>query len=178
MGIKTFIRNYKLNKLRSSVSKASNYEGFDKVKKIGICFERNKNSKSVLAYADKLRQLGKEISLLEYIPMKNKEMEKEAVETPQAWFGKSHIGFSGEPTNADVSSFLSNDYGIYIDLTPSELHPVDYISLKVKAALKVGNAKRADLAYDLMLSIDENDNFDSVFKELDYYLNFINQNIG
>lgn len=175
MGLKNTLRNYQLNKLIKNLRQSSTYNGFDSIETIGICFERSNNNQVIFNYKSKMEGLGKKVVLLEYLPFTKKELEKKSTNTEGLWFCKSDLKYSGLPSNTSIESFLSESYDVLLDLNSKEHHPNEFISLKAKASLKAGSSERADLPFDLMLRISEKDNFDGLFKELDYYLNFINQ---
>ena len=175
MGMKTRFRNYQINKLKKNPAKAKSYSGFAAVRTIGISFANQKFRDEIQDYKRKMEGLGKQVSIIEYIPFKRKEIEKKNIYTPEQWYCKSDLNYSGVPTNAHVQSFLQREYDVYLDLNEEEEHPNDFISLKLKASLKAGNSNRQDLGLDLAFSISEKDNLQHFFKQLDYYLNFINQ---
>lgn len=175
MKLKKFFRKLRIKKWLKSTPKANTYKGFDDVNAIGICFERSTMDKEILEFAASLETKAKKVFLLEYIPLKNKQIEKEAVPTPRSWFGKSHLNFFGEPNNEDIQKYLKRNLDVHIDLITESPHALDFVSIRSRASLKIGSNQRLELPFDLMFSISENNNFDSIFKQIDYYLNFINQ---
>ncbi len=175
MGLKSTLRKFQLKKLINNPIKTKLYKGFDSIEWIGISYERSNSKDDILKYAARMKSAGKKVQLLEYIPFTQKEIEKKGIATEGLWFCKSDLSFSGNPNNANVEKFLKQGMDVYLDLNSKAQHPLDFISLKAKSSLKAGSSLKEDLSMDLMLSITENNNFEQLFKELDYYLNFINQ---
>lgn len=175
MGIKSRLRNYHLKKLRANLPKAAPYRGFDSFKTLGINFERSNSKNVILEYAKKMEGLGKEVVLLEYLPFTKKEIEKKGIAVEGLWYCKSDLKFSGVPNNPNIEIYLNKNFDVHLDLNSNPEHPNDFISLKSNASLRAGSNNRKDLLLDLMLRISEKNNFEGLFKELDYYLNFINQ---
>lgn len=175
MGFKSKIRNYQIKKLKANSSKSNPYHGFDSIKTMGIIFERSNAKDVILEYGKKMESLGKKVVLLEFLPFTKKEIEKKEISAKGLWYCKSDLKFSGQASNSNIDKFLNEDYQVHLDLNTKPEHPNDFISLKTNANLKAGGNLKDGLSLDLMLNISEKDNFDGLFKELDYYLNFINQ---
>ena len=172
---KGFVRKYKLSKILDQTTTNLEYKGFGQVKTVGICFKHGKLNNEIITYSDGLRKLGKEVHLLEYIPKRARDIEKEGIQTPYPWFCKNNVNRYGQPSGKSVNDFTSTHYGVYLDLINEEEHPVDFITAKVNADFKIGSNIRPDLKYNMLMAFKD-DNFTAIFKEIDYYLNFINQN--
>lgn len=174
MGLKSTIRNFQLKKWIKNSPKSAPYKGFDSVEWIGISFEKSKLNDEIFSYADKMKSCGKKVQLLEYIPKSKKEIEKNGVSSEVLSYCKSDVNYSGVPQNSNIAKFLNQEMDVFLDLNSKLNHPSDFICLKARASLKAGSNLKEELCLDLMLNIAENNNFDQLFKELDYYLNFIN----
>ncbi len=171
MGVRERLRAYWLRQGTNKSFQAHDYPGFKLLQRIGIVFEAGSCEKAVLNYARELRSKGKEVHLLAFIPKRRKDIEGIP---PYPWMCRSNVNLLGMPGGKDVSDFLSLHFGVYIDMVIAEKHPLDFISSRVAADFKIGFANREGLGFDLSLQMTEKAPAESALKEIDYYLNFIN----
>jgi hypothetical protein len=174
MSIKSILRNYRLKSKKGNRGKNSSYNGYNKAKTIGICFH-SKDVLSVTQYADSLIKSGKSVQLLQYVPLKKKEIEKQQLSFDTAWFCKGDANWLDIPQNDQVSRFLSQNHDIYIDLMDGINPLAEYVSICINSLFKIGMSSERDSIFDLVIKQRENEDLKSVFKEIEYYLNFINQ---
>ncbi|HAD95974.1 MAG TPA: hypothetical protein DCG19_01145, partial [Cryomorphaceae bacterium] len=165
------LRAYALRQGFNQSFQAHDYPGFKLLKRVGIAFQAGQSEKAVLDYARELRNKGKEVHLLGYIPKRRKDIEG----IPSyPWLCKSDVNWLGVPKGKEVSDFLALHFGVYIEILDAQSHPLDFVSSRVAADFKIGFSTREELGFDLSLQMMEKSPAQSAFKEIDYYLNFIN----
>lgn len=173
MGLKSSIRTFLLKKSKYTNKKP--FIGFKRAETIGICFQTVIDKRAIEEYQKKLLKDGKLVKLLEYVPKRKKEIENEGLRFDSLWFCKSDVNWMGNPKNEDVQRFLSNHFDVYIDLVNEEEHPVDFITTQAKSSFKIGAGLKSIINFDLSIKLKEKSDLEQTFKEIDYYLNFINQ---
>lgn len=172
MGLKQRLRNYSLKKLEKQFGDNSNYSGFSKIKRIAIVFEQSESAeRAVSDFVKKLTSEGKQLNMLTYIPKKRKEiLEYKAFD----YFCKDDVNWYGKPKPEAVSGFTKEQYDVLITLN-DKTSPVQFITLSTKADFTVGLSSSDLSVLDLQVAKPENGDYASVFKEVDYYLRFINK---
>lgn len=165
------IRDYMLQKSRNIAYRPVDYPGFEKLKTIAIVFESGKQDDTVKQFARQMEAAGKEVKLLGYIPKKRKE-----IQTPPDFnhFTKDEVSWFGKPKSEDVKQFLEGTYQVFITLNEREESPIQFVTVAAKADFVVGlsNGKVARIA--LLVGSGESHDYKTVFKEVEYYLRFIN----
>lgn len=171
MGIRSFLRTRALKKLGASNSGSEGYPGFAAVENIAICSDWKEGDNSrVDQLISELEAKGKKVFVIVYVPLRSKQMNQ----IPKlSWFCKDHVNWLGKPRTKSVEEFLSRDYGAYIDLNESEGSPADFISATVRAQLKISSSFKEFMDFDLALDLSAKKS-ESPFKQLMYYLEFIN----
>ncbi len=171
MNLREQLRSYALKQGFNQNFQAYDYPGFQLLKRVGIAFEIP-YEKAVLQYARELRNKGKEVHLLGYIPKRKKEIEGIPA---YPWICRSDLNWLGAPRAKEAKNFISLHFGVYIEIIDREKHPMDFISSRVAADFKIGFALRERWGFDLSLQMTEKAPAEAAFKEIDYYLNFINK---
>lgn len=172
MTIKQRLRNYSLNKLLKQFPANGSYLGFKAIKTVAIVYEQGAATKDVQAFAKKLSDEGKKVEALMFIPKKRKDITDHQ---PHNFFCKDDLNWVGKPKQEGVSDFTSAQYDVLITLNDKEVSPVQFITLSSKASFTIGLSSSHLSVLDLQVSKPEGDDYTSVFKEIDYYLRFINQ---
>lgn len=172
MTLKQRIRNYSLNKLAKGHNSTTPYPGFTAIKRIAIVFERGTADKSVLAFAEKLKAEGKEVELLAYIPKKRKEV---ADLQPYEYFCKDDTNWYGKPNAEVLSTFTTKDFDVLISLNDKGESPIQFLTMACQANFTIGLKSSVLKVLDLQVARPDGDDFSPVFKEVDFYLRFINK---
>ncbi len=165
------IRDYALQKSRNISYRPADYPGFEKFKTMAIVFESGKQNSIIQDFARQMEAAGKEVQLLGYIPQKRKEI----LEPPAFdYFTKSEINWFGKPKSEEVTQFLNGTYQVFITLNESEESPVQFITVAAKADFVVGLSNGKVARIDLLVGAGKTHDYKAVFKEVEYYLKFIN----
>lgn len=172
MNLRARIRNYQLTRYRNKQEQPNVYDGFERISSIALIFESSDNDKLVLEFARALRNYGKEVKLLGYIPKKRKDLMDIP---PFSHFTKDEMGWTGKPSSEEVDTFLKAHYGALISLNPETDHPLEFMTTQIGADLKIGIKQSEE--FDLVVGQNDNTPWEELFHEIEYYLKFINQKV-
>ncbi len=89
------------------------------------------------------------------------------------------FAWNQKPKSLNVKDFISNDYDLLMDLTPSDFFHIKFLVAESAAHFKIGRyaEKYLDL-YDLMIQVEDTSPLDEVIKHSIYYLKMINNDQG
>lgn len=166
------IRKYHLKQLSKKHLPSGEYPGMPAVAKIALVFTEGEDRGAIDAFVTKMKELGKEVSLLSYHPRKRKELE---VPPPHLHFCSNEVNWYGKPVAEDVKDFLKPVYDVCIALPYPEGSPLEFILAEVRAAFTIGVSPSQKNPFDLLLRANDRDKLSKTFDEIIYYLNFINQ---
>ncbi len=165
------IRDYMLQKSRNIAYRPADYPGFEKLKSVAIVFESGQQDDTIMAFAKQIKAAGKEVELLGYIPRKRKEIQS----PPDFYhFTKDEVSWFGKPKSDDVKQFLNGTYQVFITLNERVESPIQFVTVAAKADFAVGLSNGKVARIDLLVGSGENHDYKAVFKEVEYYLKFIN----
>lgn len=168
---KNKFREYMLLRSRNSQFRPEEYPGFNAVEKIAIAFESGEANGQILKFAAQLRKMNKEVHLLGYVPKKLKELKEPPVFD---FFSLNDLNWYGKPKSDDVTNFLKPHYGVYISLNKRAGSPLEFISAAIGSDFNI-SLKSADYTrFDLIVGLDKENNYEKLFEEILFYLNFIN----
>ena len=172
MNLRARIRNYQLTRFRKKQANPGNYEGFDQLSSIALVFESGPDDKLIMEFARTLRNYGKEVKLLGYIPMKRKELR----DIPAfSHFTKDEIGWTGKPSSEDAEQLIKQTFGAFISLNAQTDHPLEFLETQATADFKVGVKQGHE--FDLVVDYRDNTPLEDIFHEIEYYMKFINQTV-
>ncbi|WP_417603753.1 DUF6913 domain-containing protein [Owenweeksia hongkongensis] len=172
MTLKQRIRNYSLKKLGKNAGANAAYPGFISVKRFAIVFEKGAADKDVLDFAKKLKAEGKDVELLAYIPRKRKEITEQQT---YKYFCKDDVNWYGKPSAEVLSTFIKQDFDVLISLNDKDQSPIQFLTIAGKANFTIGLKSSTLKVLDLQVARPDGDDFSPVFKEVDFYLRFINK---
>lgn len=170
MNLRARIRKYQLTRYRNKQENPSRYNGFDRLNSIALAFQSGPQDKLVLEFARGLRNFGKEVKLMGYIPKKRKDLMDIP---PFSHFTADEIGWTGKPSSGDVETFLKTHYDAFISLNAIDEHPIEFIESQVNADFKIGI--RPNEEFELVVDQNGDTPWEDLFHEIEYYLKFINQ---
>ena len=172
MNLRARIRKYQLTRYRNKQEHPNRYDGFERLSSIALIFESGSQDKLILEFARVLRNFGKQVMLMGYIPKKRKDL----MDIPAfSHFTLDEIGWTGKPSSEDVDQFLKQHYGAIISLNSGEDHPLEFVESQVNADFKIGIRKSA--LFDLVVGQNDDTPWEELFHEIEYYLKFINQKV-
>jgi hypothetical protein len=130
-------------------------------KTVALIFDATilENRKIVEAFAQKLRNKGKRVTLIAFFNDKTKPS------LPFNFFNKKEITWKGIPNNTEADNFLRQEYDILYCLFTGENLPLEYIGAMTKAHFKVGPYTDDLTRYDFMIDTQNTD--------LQYFINQI-----
>jgi len=172
MTLKQRIRNYSLKKLGKSKKPGIPYPGYEAIKEVVIIFEKGPADQAVQNFARQLKTDHKKVQLMAYIPQKRKEIIEHQ---PFEYFCKDDINWYGRPKPEVLTSFGKNRPDVLISINEKGESPLQFLAIACNANFSIGLKKTALQIYDLQVAHPKGQDFTSVFKEVDYYLKFINQ---
>jgi hypothetical protein len=88
----------------------------------------------------------------------------------------SDLAWNLVPLPSRTGSFLDESYDIFINVSPSDLIAMQYLSIKFKAGLKAGPAALGnEKIYDLQVAYESGQPIEDFTKHIIHYLKLINQ---
>lgn len=172
MGLKQKIREYLLQKARNLSYKPADYCGFDKLNTVAILFEQGDQVKDILSFAIALEKEGKQVNLLGYIDVKRKDLQ---TEPDYPHFTKDETSWIGRPKSESVNSFLKSNYHVLVSMNNKEESPLQFVMAATKSDFNIGIQKETHTRIDLLVGSTDSSDYTACFKEMDYYLRFINK---
>jgi len=135
---------------RAVRSKGAAVRNIDEAKQVGILFDATEidDRQTVLRYAEKLRKQGKNVALLGYVPV----VDKEATFSFD-FFTKKDIDWAGRPKGASIQHWLTHEFDAFICLFTTNTPFAEFIALHTPANLKIGTVPRHPDCFDLMVDI-------------------------
>lgn len=136
--------------------------------KVGILFQADEESNraAIAAYADRLKNEGKEVQLLGYLRKRNHQIQylfPYITSRDVTWFGK--------PKGGTIGYFIKYPFDILINFAPKELIPFEYISALSRASCRIGfNEKNILEPYDCILLATNANDVEGQIKDIDKYL--------
>lgn len=136
--------------------------------KVGILFQADEESHrvAIVAYADRLKEEGKEVQLLGYLRKRNRQVQylfPYITSKDVTWFGK--------PKGGTIGYFIKYPFDILINFAPKELIPFEYISALSRSGCRIGfNEKNILDPYDCILLAESRDDIEGQIKDIDKYL--------
>ncbi len=165
------LRDYFFLRGRNTSFRPADYSGFENWKRMAILFESGNYDEQILDFAKKMKGEGKEVELMGFIPRKRKEV----IDVPKfPHFTKTEVKGLGKPKSDDVSAFLKNHFEVFISLNEKRESPLQFIEAATQADFAIGLRKVKYARFDLILESNPNQNIGDIFKEIEYYLKFIN----
>ena len=150
----SYIRQLKEYFYKRQIEKAEQHKvarrsrSLEQSKHIGLLFDGNDNNTvdAILAYAEKLRKKGKEVTLLGFLNTK-----EPVADNPFPYFNKKQIRFNLVPKGADVEKFIQQKFDLLINFFPKDNLPLEYITTSSKAHCRIGNQSQKLHCFDLII---------------------------
>lgn len=143
----------------------------DKAKTVAIIFDATpiENRKWVEAFAQKLKNTGKRVTLFAYLNNKNRQG------LPFRFFNKKDLDWRGIPKGFEVERFLAESFDMLYAFYIGQNLPLEYIGTLTKANFKVGAYTGHSVLYDV--SIDtQNIDLQYLISQTEYFLTRITKN--
>ncbi len=166
-------RRYQLKKIRAKKQGTSTYEGYRRLHKVFVFFEfGHPQQEQVYAFIHRLEQEGKQVVVLAYWPQKGKALPAH----PKAiqLLGKSALNWYGRPPADIEKSLFGTRYDLYVDLCTASFPARAFVQAWLEAGFTTGIKNTEDYTFNLLIEAGQ-EGLEAFFKELDYYLHFINK---
>ncbi|MBK9329256.1 MAG: hypothetical protein IPM95_08065 [Sphingobacteriales bacterium] len=136
--------------------------------KIGILFyaDNIRINDIILAFSQKLKNAGKEVEVLGYIPK-----SELGFVFPFPFITNKDVSWYGKPCGSISESFIHSIFDLVINFHTEECLPFEYICAVSSAKFRIGFRSDADIAnYDLILISKENKEISNLIQNLEHYL--------
>lgn len=164
---------YLLKKRVGQLQADSTIVNYNEAKKIGVLYNAADPADVALVakYMQALKQKGKHVKGLAYIPD-----PKKAVDVTAEHFTNKNVSWFFVPKGMDVESFTKERFDLLVNLYTKQCLPLEYISAVSEARYKVGRyIEDKTYCFDLMVYMDEQKGLSSMIKEVDHLLTEINK---
>jgi hypothetical protein len=136
-----------------------------KAKTVALIYEATSvdNRKVIEQFAEKLRQMGKKVTLMGFYNLKEK---------PNAYgrfFSKKEVNWKGIPQSNEVNTFLNETFDLMYALYIGENLPLGYVSALCNARYKIGAYNPNFEIYNLMVGTTSQ-NLSHFIKLVDYHV--------
>ena len=91
------------------------------------------------------------------------------------FFTGKEIDWKGNPKSEDLKSFVNSEYDLLLDLSVTELIPLQSVLVSSAASFKVGWKEPENNFYDLTVEISGKKNCRYLTEQIIHYLEYINR---
>lgn len=136
--------------------------------KVGILFQADNAGErdAVQAYAEKLKNEGKDVQLLGFLNKRNHQ-----VNYLFPYISHKDVTWFGKPKGGTIGYFIKYPFDILINFAPKELMPFEYISALSRAGCRIGfNEKNILEPYDCILLAEQKNDINGLINDIDKYL--------
>ncbi len=152
--------------------------GYRQAESFGIMYDATSEDhyRHVTQLVRELQQDHKKVKTLGFVTLK--KMPEHCFPKLTFEFCNGHsFSWNQQPVAQNVKDFISGSYDVLIDLTPSYLHHIKYLSAVSAATMKVGRyVEKYVEVYDLMLQVDDSNSIEETSGQVIHYLKMINNN--
>lgn len=144
---------------------------FDSAKSIGVLFDATEQAKrdQVMPFIDTLKRKG-----IEIVPIGYFDSKQEVDSYTFKGFNKNDIDWMGRPKSHILKNYADKTFDFLICIYQGECLPIEYIAALSKAQMRVGPYTDNTYCYDLIIDTSKNNSIKHFLKEVDFYLNKIN----
>jgi len=178
--MKQFIFRRKLKSLKKNHNRDKKFVNYNDIRSVLIIYESDANEKNpeIKSIAKSLQEDGKKVTTCGFV---NKKHSDTLILERAYMIDTSHVNFFGEPNMNFIKGLLHTKFDVVLDLTLSEILPLQYVLVYADASFKAGR-KTANLdLLDFMIDVEkENDEKTSsatdvnyLFKQIIFYLKSI-----
>lgn len=139
----------------ASVKRLKQNFDYNKVTRIGVIWDSTNEDdiKHIAAFNRKMAEEGKNVEVLTWIPGKMVSDRLTGL-SYMKFFKKTDLNWTFIPSSEDTDKFAEKKFDLLIDINPSGMFPLTYLSTVSPAAMKVGPDAEGDSnnsPYDLMI---------------------------
>jgi hypothetical protein len=187
MSLKQFVFRRKLKRLKENHDSDKKFMNYNDIRSVLIIFESDMNEKNpeIESILKSLQNDGKKVTACGFV---NKKKSDSPTLTHSYMIDHAHVNFFKEPNNDFIKNLLSHKFDIVLDLTLSEVLPLQYILAYANAPFKAGQKMTnfdlldfmVDLRPDHSTGNNEKQSFivdvNYLFKQIIFYLKSIESN--
>lgn len=166
------IRNYSVNAVKKSIVQTNrNRKDLQQANQIAIIFDSTKKDAEsiVMNYCEKLRQMGKKVTLIGYLPKL-----KKADKVPSFSFcTNSDLKNLNEAKTESVRHFLKQEFDMLICFFETPNIRLEKLAYATKAGFKIGNFCENHFCFDFMVESKGMFDFKEFALDVNKYLNKI-----
>ena len=135
--MKQFIFRRKLKKLKRSHDKDKKFVNYNDMRSVLIIYESdmNENNPKIKAISKSLQSDGKKVTMCGFV---NKKKADILISEHAYMIDSSHVSFFGEPNTNFIKGLLNTKFDVVLDLTLTEVLPLQYVLAYSKSPFKVG----------------------------------------
>jgi hypothetical protein len=174
--ISAAIRFWFLKRAHSKITRTKKLLGYAQATSFGIIYDSSseENYRQITLLVRDLQQAHKKVKTLGFVNLK-KMPDYSFSKLTFEFCNAKNFSFNQQPTSSSVIDFISNDFDILIDLSPSYFFQMKYLCAVSGAKMKVGRyvEKYIDI-YDLMLQIPDHSPLKETIEQIIHYLKMIN----
>jgi len=93
-----------------------------------------------------------------------------------SFFGLDKLTWYGKAQNSNVDEFIERPFDIIIDLSLSNLYPIEYIFALSKAKFKICNDSKKTKYADFVLQLKNQESLEKYIEQIKHYLEVIKPN--
>ncbi len=165
-----------LKRAHSKLRRNKKLLGYGQARSFGIIYDATseKNYRQITLLVKDLQQDQRKVKTLGYVTQKKMPEHCFPKLTFEFCNAKS-FSWNQQPVAQNVKDFISTNYDVLVDLTPSNFHHVKYLCAISQARMKTGRfADKYVDVYDLMLQVDDSSTIEETIGHVLYYLKMIN----
>lgn len=120
----------------------------DNASSVGILFDATlpEDKEVVLDFAEKLKRDGKKVKLLAFFDNKI-----QTADFTFPYLNQQKLDWALRPKSPEALAFAEQPFDLLINLSKSDIRPLDYIAAHSKAKFRVGPVTEKTYCYDLMI---------------------------
>ncbi len=144
---------------------------FNAAKSVGVLFDATDQFQrdAVLPFLEKLRKQGKEV-----LPIGFFDHKLDVSSYAFKGFNKNDLDWLGRPKKEILESYTKEPFDTLICIYQKACLPIEYVASLSKAHFRVGPYTENPHCYDLIIDTTKNNSVQHFLKEVDFYLNKIN----
>jgi len=170
------VKYWFLKRAHKRVVRKKKLLGYSQAQNIGILYDATSedNYRIITLLVKDLQQDMKKVKTLGFVSLKKMPDHAFPKLTFEFCNAKS-FSITQQPLTKNIKDFISNDYDILIDLTPSDFYQCKFLTAISGATMKVGRyVEKYIEVFDLMLQLDDNSSLKETSEQMLHYLKMIN----
>ena len=171
--MKQFIFRHRLKSLKKSQNRDKKFVNYNNIRSVLIIYESDMNEKNpeIKSIAKLLQNDGKKVTTCGF---SNKKKSDTPTLEHTYMIDASHVNFFGEPNMSFIKGLLNTKFDVVLDLTLSEILPLQYVLAYADASFKTGRKTANFDLLDFMIDVEKESSsaadVNYLFKQIIFYL--------